>query len=74
MLNTIKKINAIKNIQKSFGYKAFDNTRIIIDPKLMNPNYKEFKFIDYDEIGKVIKIKPGFWRLENDLIIPENFF
>jgi hypothetical protein len=56
-----------------FGYKAFDNTRIIIDPKLMNPNYKEFKFIDYDEIGKVIKIKPGFWRLENDLIIPENY-
>ena len=25
MLNTIKKSNVIKNIQKSFGHKAFDN-------------------------------------------------
>ena len=56
-----------------FSYKAYDSARIIKDSKLMNPNYKEFKFLDYDEVGKAIKIKQGVWKLEKDLIIPKNY-
>ena len=55
------------------SYKAYDSLRITKDSKLMNPNYKEFNFLDFDEVGKIINIKQGVWRLEKDLIIPKNY-
>ena len=56
-----------------FNYKAYDSARIQSDPKLMNPNYKEFDFLDVNELKKTIKFKKGVWQLKDDLIIPENF-
>jgi len=63
----------IKRSESIFSYKAYNSSRILEEPKLMNPNYNEFKFLDHNEVGKVIKIKEGIWRLEKNLIIPENY-
>ena len=54
-----------------FSYKAYDSSRIIKGSNLMSPNYKKFKFLEYDDVGKIIKIKEGAWKLEKDLIIQE---
>ena len=56
-----------------FSYKAYDSSRIIKGSNLMSPNYKKFKFLEYDDVGKIIKIKEGAWKLEKDLIIPKNY-
>jgi len=56
-----------------FAYKAYDSEKIILNSKLMKPNYKEFDFLDYDDDRKTIRIKQGLWKLEKDLIIPKNY-
>jgi hypothetical protein len=37
------------------------------------PNFREFGFLEVDETARVVRIRPGSWTLDRDLVLPAGY-
>ncbi len=64
--------NTIKQ-QKIFPWSWFDENFVKNDFVRQEPNIHQFEFLIVDKTGKKIFIKPGIWKLDQNLIIPSGY-
>ncbi len=56
-----------------FPWRAFEDRFVKEDFMRQQPNADRFEFLTMDESSKRILIKPGAWRLNQNLIIPRGY-
>jgi len=54
-------------------YAIFDKELIVGDLVRKEPNMDAFDFLTVDEVNRIIRIKVGTHKLDNDLIIPKGY-